>query len=1293
MVSDNNFNEAQFTQFLGFSLDGDILDVEVDSLLSIENLAGSEVNDFLSGDEGNNVLVGNGGDDQLAGNGGINVLFGGDGIDTAAFAGNQADFDIAVAEDGSISVANLAAGIDDALVDIEFLSFADGVVDVATIDDGDDPTPEAPQATNAITLEVAGTFQTGIFDESAAEIVAFDPESDSLFVINADANVIDILDIADPTAPTLVQSIGLGEGGVNSVSVSNGIVAAAVANEDDTAAGSVVFLDTDGNILNTVEVGVLPDSVAFSADGSFAVVANEAEPVDLDGDDIFDVNPEGSISVINLANGVENATVATADFTAFNGSEVDLVGDGVRIFPGLTAAEDLEPEFVAIAPNGTQAFVTLQENNAVALVDLNDLANPSVTDILPLGVTDFSQGLPTLEGLFDVPLETEEFQIGTDADGNPIFLGGLSSLSFDGLSEAGNPLFLAINDRGPVNGTIATDDPDSSDRPFITPDLQVTVLTLELDEAAGTVTVVDSLGLTRDEGGESLPITGLTNIPGFFEVPLDAATGEPIANDPFGLDSEGIIRDPNTGNLFVVDEGAPSIAVFSPEGVLIDRFVPIGYADQGDDPDAGLDFTAGDFGTETLPEVYLERRNNRGFEAVAFDPEAGENGILYAFIQTPQSNPDTATSNASSVLRILGIDPTTGTPVEEFVYLLQSPTATGTDPDVGFGSQEVDRIGDAVFIGDGQFLVIERDNEDTDDAQQFIVSVDLQGATNILGTELSNATEGTTLESLSPDELAAAGVQAVNTIQVTNLPSLGFSPTPQSEGLTLLPDGRLAVLNDNDYEGPENPTQLGIVGFGPFNGLDASDDDGGINIENEPVFGLFQPDSIAAFEIDGETFFITANEGDGRDDFENLTDIERISDLTLDPEAFPDAATLQLDENLGRLEVSTIDGDIDGDGDFDQLFAFGTRSFSIRDSLGNLVFDSGADFELITAEQFPDDFNSDNDENGSFDNRSDDGGPEPEGLAIGEVDGVLYAFIGLERIGGIAVYDISDPANSEFVQYVNNRDFTVDAELPDGTTNPAVGDLGPEGLAFISAEDSPTGEPLLAVGNEVSGTTTLFAISAALDGGAPDDDAVVVTGTAGDDIITGGIETDAINDILLTGSGADEIDLLIAGDAAGDNIVLSGSDIDAVFASVGDIISGGSGDDTLVTSAANGGNRIFGGAGDDTFIIEGSGDRLLGGAGNDTFIAGGGGDNIISGGEGADTFIVVDDAGVPAVANTITDFEAGTDILQVAASVFGEGDLSLEAGSSDIVLDGTVVASLTGVDVASLTVGTDIAFI
>ncbi|MGE9294965.1 MAG: choice-of-anchor I family protein [Puniceicoccales bacterium] len=254
-------------------------------------------------------------------------------------------------------------------------------------------------------------------------------------------------------------------------------------------------------------------------------------------------------------------------------------------------------------------------------------------------------------------------------------------------------------------------------------------------------------------------------------------------------------------------------------------------------------------------------------------------------------------------------------------------------------------------------------------------------------------------------------------------------------------------------------------------GFDASNRDNAINITNWPVYGMYMPDAIACYTVGNQTYIVTANEGDARD-YDAFSEEARVKDLDLDPTAFPNAAELQEDELLGRLTVTTTEGDTDGDGDYDQIVAFGGRSFSIFRVTGGgtgltLVYDSGADFEKITASLQPEFFNASNDES-EFDARSDDKGPEPEGVTLGVVGGKTYAFICLERVGGIMVYDVSTPAAPIFVQYINNRDFLADPESPEA------GDLGPESATFVSAAQSPNGVPMLIVANEISGTVTAY---------------------------------------------------------------------------------------------------------------------------------------------------------------------------------------------------------------------------
>ena len=259
----------------------------------------------------------------------------------------------------------------------------------------------------------------------------------------------------------------------------------------------------------------------------------------------------------------------------------------------------------------------------------------------------------------------------------------------------------------------------------------------------------------------------------------------------------------------------------------------------------------------------------------------------------------------------------------------------------------------------------------------------------------------------------------------------------------------------------------------PGNELDASDRDGGINLRTWPVRGLYQPDGIASYRAaNGRTYLVTANEGDAVD-YSGFSEELRIEDLTLTATAFPDAAALQTDATLGRLKTPSTAGDPDGNGSYDQLFSYGGRSFSIWDAVtGALVFDSANDFERITAVRLGADFNASDTGNGG-DARSDDKGPEPEGVVIGQLGNRFYAFIGLERVGGIMVYDVTQPESPFFVQYVNNRDFSASAsDLEAGRG----GDLGPEGLTFVAPADSPTGTPLLIVGSETTGTTTVFEI-------------------------------------------------------------------------------------------------------------------------------------------------------------------------------------------------------------------------
>lgn len=255
----------------------------------------------------------------------------------------------------------------------------------------------------------------------------------------------------------------------------------------------------------------------------------------------------------------------------------------------------------------------------------------------------------------------------------------------------------------------------------------------------------------------------------------------------------------------------------------------------------------------------------------------------------------------------------------------------------------------------------------------------------------------------------------------------------------------------------------------PNNVMDASNRSSAVEFKNWPIYGMYQPDAMDAFEHNGSNYIVTANEGDARD-YDGFSEEERVEDLTLDPTVFPNAADLQNEDSLGRMNITTTLGDLDGDGDFDELYCYGARSWSVWDENGVLVWDSGSEIGQQTFAAYPNNFNSTNDDNDSFKNRSDDKGAEPEAIEVADLNGSRFCFVGLERMGGVMVYDISNPMAPSFVSYFNNRDFSVDADQS------GAGDLGPEDVKFISAANSPTNSPLLAVASEVSGTLSLYSI-------------------------------------------------------------------------------------------------------------------------------------------------------------------------------------------------------------------------
>ena len=417
--------------------------------------------------------------------------------------------------------------------------------------------------------------------------------------------------------------------------------------------------------------------------------------------------------------------------------------------------------------------------------------------------------------------------------------------------------------------------------------------------------------------------------------------------------------------------------------------------------------------------------------------------------------------------------------------------ATAGAADAALGTVTVGALPDMVtFSPDGRFAVVANEGEPNDD-----YTIDPEGSIGIVTLpDTRTAPVQSSVRTAGFTEFEEGGSRALDE-RVRVFAGIAGDDNPVSRSLepeyvAVIKSTAYVVLQEANAVAEVSLVDAEVTDIRSFGftdhsvagaGLDPSDRDPRgapeVDIRTFPgLFGMYMPDAITAYKTGGRDYLVTANEGDAREwgDYEEGA---RVGDLEVCASSPLSAFTG--DADLGRLNVTTENGFNAALGCYDELYAFGARSFSIWTPDGTQVFDSGDALERITAEAQPDYFNSNHSES-NLEGRSDDKGPEPESIAIGKVRGHTYAFIGLERAGGIVVYDITNPARSRFVTYVNNRNFSISVEDADDqdAALAAAGDLGPEGLAFMAAAESPTGEPMLAVGNEVSGTTTLYSIDA-----------------------------------------------------------------------------------------------------------------------------------------------------------------------------------------------------------------------
>ena len=359
-------------------------------------------------------------------------------------------------------------------------------------------------------------------------------------------------------------------------------------------------------------------------------------------------------------------------------------------------------------------------------------------------------------------------------------------------------------------------------------------------------------------------------------------------------------------------------------------------------------------------------------------------------------------------------------------------------------------------------------------------TIDPEGSVSVIDisggiSSLSQSNVTTLLFTAYNTQEAALIASGVRKLKLTSTMSQDFEPEyvtisadSQKAWVTLQENNAVAEINLSNTTISDvwalGKKDMSLVG----NGFDISDNNGEILIANWPIKAFYLPDAVANYSVGGTTYIVTANEGDEKDytGFKERTTVGADT-YVLDPAIFPNSAMLKESFNMGRLRVTNLNGNLDADTEYEEINCLGGRSFSIfNTATKQIVFDSGDDFEMYTAANLPTLFNADHEDNVAK-GRSQSKGPEPEGVTTAVIGGQTFAFISLERVGGVMVYNVTNPDDVTFVDYKNSR-----------STSAYAGDHGPEGITYISPENSPTDSGYILVANEISGTITIFEVDA-----------------------------------------------------------------------------------------------------------------------------------------------------------------------------------------------------------------------
>jgi hypothetical protein len=371
------------------------------------------------------------------------------------------------------------------------------------------------------------------------------------------------------------------------------------------------------------------------------------------------------------------------------------------------------------------------------------------------------------------------------ADDQGLFLGGVGSDLWHDRGAPENEFWL-VTDRGPnVDLDVEVDGRTEERRTFPVPDFTPLILHVRTED--GALSVLDAIPIVNSRGE---PVTGLSNLKD-DETPFDVTGKEQLDFNQGGLDVEGLVRTAD-GEFWLAEEYRPSLVHVDASGKVLERYIPEGVAL----PKAGYPVAG------TLPAIYDQRANNRGFEGLAL---SGDERTLYAVLQSPLAHPDEDAGEESRAGRILAIDVASGQPVSEYVYHFEDAKEFDCTPDENRCDPDDMKLSGIVWIDDATLLVLERTDQDA-----RLYRVDLSGASDILGSAWDDPDTSPSLEEL--DDPVAAGVTPLPKTLMIALDALPQVPD-KIEGIAMLDMETVAVINDNDFNviGVEGPSQLLLI--------------------------------------------------------------------------------------------------------------------------------------------------------------------------------------------------------------------------------------------------------------------------------------------------------------------------------------------------------------------------------------------------------------------------------------------------------------------------------------------------